>query len=127
VLLPVALWLTGRWLLLAQAVELEDASALGALRRSSRLVRGRWFRTLSLAGVGAGAVLLLGPILGVLLIFATNAPFALVNVVAGVVYAVAMPFAALITSYVYYDAIVREQLEPRADDELPAELPADAR
>src|SRR5262249_38101276 len=46
--LPVAIWLTIRWSLLAQTVALEDESATGALRRSARLVHGAWWRTASL-------------------------------------------------------------------------------
>lgn len=36
VLLPVAVWLLGRWALIFQAVELENTSALSALRRKLR-------------------------------------------------------------------------------------------
>lgn len=122
-LLPVAVWLVGRWALVAQVVALEDASARGALRRSFHLVRGRWFKTSSLVVVSAGIALLLGPVLGMLLIFATDAPFWLVNAVAGVTYALAVPFVALTTSYVYADATVHERLAPVTDrDELPSEL-----
>jgi hypothetical protein len=61
------------------------------------------------------------------LIFITNAPFALLNIVAGVVYALAMPVVALATAYVYFDAVVHERLEPAGwQDELPAELAAPA-
>jgi hypothetical protein len=56
-------------------------------------------------------VLAVGPLLGTLLIFATDAPLPLLNVVAGVVYALAMPFVALTASYVYFDTRVREELE----------------
>ena len=38
----------------------------------------------------------------------------LLNVVAGVVYALAMPFVALTTAYVYFDARVREELPAEA-------------
>ena len=55
-------------------------------------------------------MLVIGPLLGALLILATDAPFWLVNVVAGVVYAVTMPFVALTTAYVYFDARVRDEL-----------------
>ena len=124
VLIPVAVWLAVRWSLLAQAVELEGLSAWAALRRSARLVRGGWLRVASLVGVGAGLALLAGPFVGALLILATNAPLPLLNLVAGIVYAVAMPFVALTTSYVYFDARARHELEP---SEEPAELPAEVR
>jgi hypothetical protein len=122
ILVPVAIWLAVRWSLLAQAVELEERSAVDALRRSASLVRGRWLRTASLVGIGAGLALVAGPLIGALLIVATDAPLALLNVVAGIVYALAMPFVALVSSYVYFDARVREQLAPA---EEPTELPAE--
>ena len=123
VLVPVAIWLAIRWSLLAQVVELEDRTAIGALRRSSRLVRGRWLRVASLVGVGSALALAAGPFLGALLILVTDAPLPLLNLVAGVVYALALPFVALLTSYVYFDARVRYELD-RADapDRLPAEI-----
>ena len=58
-----------------------------------------------------------------LLIFVTDMPLALLNVVAGVVYALAMPFVALVTAYVYFDARARGELEPVDEpSELPAEI-----
>ena len=60
--------------------------------------------------VGGALVLVVGPLIGVLLILSTNAPFWLVNVIAGIVYAVTMPFVALTTGYVYFDARVRSEL-----------------
>ena len=95
-------------------IELEDVSALGALRRSGRLVHGRWLKVASLIVAGGALVLVAGPLIGVLLILVTDAPFWLVNVVAGVVYAIAMPFVALTTAYVYFDARTRSELEGRA-------------
>jgi hypothetical protein len=122
-LVPVAVWLAVRWFLLAQVVELEGASAVRALGRSSRLVAGRWIRVASLVGVGALIALVAGPLLGALLILLTDAPLALLNVVAGVVYALAMPFVALTTCYVYFDARTRDELEPeRGPAVLPAEI-----
>jgi hypothetical protein len=56
------------------------------------------------------------------LIFVTDAPLALLNVVAGVVYALAMPFVALTTTYVYLDARVKVALAPRGEALLPAEI-----
>ena len=108
--------------MLAQAVALEDCSATGGLRRSYELVRGRWLRVASLAGVGAVVTLAAGPLLGVLLIFLTDAPLALLNLVAGVVYALAMPFVALTTTYLYFDARVHAALAPPEERTLPAEI-----
>ena len=121
-LLPIAIWLAGRWALVVPVVELEEASALDALRRSRELVRGRWLKVASLIVAGGAVVLALGPLLGALLILVTNAPFWLVNVVAGVVYAVTMPIVALATAYAYFDARVRVELE---GEHHPAELPAE--
>jgi hypothetical protein len=122
-LIPVAVWLAVRWALLAQTVELENRSALDGLRRSSELVRGRWLRVASLVGLGALLALAVGPFIGALLILLTDAPLALLNVVAGVVYALTMPFVALMTAYVYFDSRVRAELEPRdAPGEVPAEI-----
>jgi hypothetical protein len=121
-LLPIALWLAGRWALVVPVVELEETSALAALRRSGGLVRGRWLKVASLIVAGGAVVLIVGPLLGALLLLVTDAPFWLVNVVAGVVYAVTMPFVALTTAYVYFDARVRSELE---GEHHPVELPAE--
>ena len=122
ILIPVALWLAVRWCLLAPVVELEAPSSFGALRRSARLARGRWIKVGSLVGLSAAIALVAGPLLGVLLIFATNTPLALLNLVAGVVYALSLPFVALVTAYVYFDVRARGELESAGQ---PAELPAE--
>jgi hypothetical protein len=122
-LIPVALWLGVRWSLLAPVVELEDRSGLQALHRSASLVRGRWIRVGSLVGLSAAVALIAGPLLGVVLIFLTDMPFALLNLVAGIVYALSLPYVALVTSYVYFDARARGELEPVDDRSvLPAEI-----
>jgi len=122
-LIPVALWLAVRWCLVAPVVELEDRRPFAALRRSAELVRRRWIRVGSLVGVSAALALLAGPLLGAILIFTTEMPLALLNVVAGVVYALAMPFVALVTAYVYFDARARVELEPfERVAELPSEI-----
>jgi hypothetical protein len=123
-LIPIAIWLAVRWALLVPAVELEDTATLGALRRSGELVRRQWLKVGTLVVVAAALAIVLGPLLGAVLILLVDAPFELVNVVAGLVYAVAMPFVGITTTYVYYDTLVRERLheaEP-APGELPAEI-----
>jgi hypothetical protein len=121
-LIPVAIWLAVRWSLLAPVVELEDLAGRAALRRSGGLVRGHWIRVGSLVGVSTVISLALGPLLGALLIFASNSSLAILNLVAGVVYAFALPFVALVTTFVYLDVRARHELEY---EEAPRELPAE--
>jgi hypothetical protein len=119
-LLPVAIWLAGRFALVAPVTALEECGAVAALRRSYRLVRGGWLKVVSLALAGAAIALVAGPLVGTGLIVLTDLPFPLLNVIAGVVYMLAMPFVALTTDYVYLDRRVVDELRP-ADE--PADLP----
>ena len=123
-LVPIAIWLVVRWALLVPAVELEQHSALGALRRSGSLVRLQWLKVGTLVVAATALALVTGPLVGSLLILFVDLPFTFVNVVAGVLYAVAMPFVAITTTYVYFDSLVRERLEESspAPQELPAEV-----
>jgi hypothetical protein len=123
VLIPIAVWLGVRWALAVFAVELEGRSAIDALRRSGRLVRRQWLKVAAYAVFGAALALVLGPLVGALLILLTSAPLPALNLVAGVVNAVTIPFVALTTAYVYFDTRARFELEPTDDDdELPAEF-----
>jgi hypothetical protein len=123
ILIPVAIWIVVRWILLAQVIELEGQTGIGALRRSSALVSGHWLRIASLVGIGALITFAIGPLLGALLILLTHAPLALLNIVAGIVYALALPYVALATSYAYFDTRAREQLNQKdAPSVLPGEI-----
>jgi hypothetical protein len=123
-LIPIAIWLVVRWALLVPVAELEERSALEALRRSGELVRREWLKAGTLVAAAAFLAVVAGPLLGALLILLVDAPFELVNVVAGLVYAVAMPLVGITTTYVYYDTLVRERLDESvpAAGELPAEI-----
>ena len=83
-----------------------------SLKRSRRLARGGWLKIGSLTIVAAAIALIAGPLVGTLLIVLTDLPLAALNLVAGVIYAITLPFVALTTSYVYFDARVRERLAP---------------
>ena len=122
-LIPIAIWLAVRWSLLAPVVELDDLSRRAALRRSGELVHGHWIRVGSLVGLSTAIALVAGPLLGTILIFASNSSLALLNLVAGVVYAFTLPYVAIVTSFVYMDVRTRRELEvEEAVDELPAEI-----
>ncbi len=122
-LIPIAVWLAGRWALIAPSIELEDLGALAGLRRSRLLVRGAWLKVASLIVVGGALSIAVGPVVGALLILATSAPFWLVNVIAGLIYTVTMPLVAITTAYVYFDRRVADELaEPTSTTQLPAEI-----
>jgi hypothetical protein len=121
-LIPIAVWLAGRWALIAPSIELERLGALAGLRRSRLLVRGAWLKVASLIVVGAALAIAAGPVIGAVLILATSAPFWLVNVIAGLIYTVTMPLVAITTAYVYFDRRVADELAEPARPELPAEI-----
>jgi hypothetical protein len=124
-LLPIAVWLAGRWALIAPSIELEHLSAFAGLQRSTRLVRGAWFKVTSLIVVGGALAFVIGPLVGVALILTTGAPFWLVNLVAGVIYALTMPLVAIATVYLYFDRRVVYELGGKVERaELPAEIEA---
>ena len=121
-LLPVGIVLAVRWALIAPVVELEDASATSALRRSGHLVRHEWFKVGSLAVLGAALALIAGPLVGAVLIVLTEIPLGWLNLIAGVVYAIALPFVAITTTYLYFDVLVRDEVTDEASGTLPAEI-----
>jgi hypothetical protein len=122
-LIPVAIWLAVRWALVVPVVVLEGLGPLAAIRRSSRRVRGDWLKVGSLTIVSAGITLALGPLIGTALIVLTSVPLGLLNLIAGVVYMLTMPFIALTTMYVYLDTRVGEELRPPPDPSLlPAQI-----
>jgi hypothetical protein len=73
-------------------------------------------------GLSTAIALVAGPLLGTLLIFASNSSLALLNLVAGVVYAFTLPYVAIVTTFVYMDVRARHELEA---EEAPRELPAE--
>jgi hypothetical protein len=122
VLLPVAIWLAVWWALVVPVVELEGLPATAALRRSGRLVHGAWLKVITLTVVGAALALLAGPLIGAVLIILTDTPLWVLNLVAGLVYTVALPFVALTTMYVYLDTRVRRDQAAAQPAELPPEM-----
>ena len=122
-LIPIAVWLVVRWALMIPVAELEDRDSWSdVLPRSASLVRHQWLKVGTLVVAAAALAVVAGPLLGALLLFA-QAPIALVNLIAGLIYVVAMPFVGLTTTYVYYDTLVRERLAPTTA--VPARLPAE--
>jgi hypothetical protein len=110
------------WSMLAYVVMLEASPSRRPLLRSARLVRHHWWRTASVTAFVTGVALLLGPLAGTILLFITSASFNIVNLVSAVIYVATLPFAAITTTYLYFDLDLREHLEATsAPDVLPAE------
>jgi hypothetical protein len=122
--LPIAVFLAVRWSLLAQVVVLEGHERRGTLHRSGEIVGRHWLRAASLILIVAGTGLLLGPVVGTLLLLLTSASFDFVNLVSALIYVFTLPFVALVTTYLYFDLVVREQLAPE-HEETSAVLPAE--
>jgi hypothetical protein len=127
VLSPVAVAAIVLFALFVPVIVFEGTSSLASLRRSAALVRHRILKTAVILATSillAGAV---GPLLGTILILVTGAPFPLANLVAGVTYAVLMPYVGLTVAYLYFDARVWAHLgtdDIDRPDILPAEIPA---
>ena len=116
VLIPVALFFLVRWSLLGVVAGLEDDPRSGVLRRSTALTGRHWWRTaIVVLGVTGGA-LLVGPLIGAIVLVATSASFAVVNMIAAIVNVAALPFAAIALTYLYYDLCAREHERATASD-----------
>jgi hypothetical protein len=121
--LPIAIFLAVRWSFLAQVVVLENRERRGTLHRSGTIVGRYWPRAASLTLLVAGTGLLIGPVVGTLLLLLTSASFDLVNLVSALIYVFTLPLVAVVTTYLYFDLVVRERL---AEHEAPARvLPAE--
>ena len=125
VLAPVAVVLAVLWSLFVPVAALEGDSALGALRRSAQLVRRHVVKVAILLVISTLFTSLVGALLGTLLILVTSAPLWSANVVAGVTYAILMPYVGLVMTYLYFDTRVTALLVRTAappEEVLPAEL-----
>ena len=125
VLAPVALVLAVLWALFVAVVQLEGSSGRGALRRSAQLVRHQIVRIAFLLLVSTLLASVIGAVLGTLVILLTGAPFWLANAVAGITYAVLLPYVGLTMAYAYFDSRVTIVMGSRGAPEevLAAELP----
>ncbi|HUA49212.1 MAG TPA: hypothetical protein VMA77_28510 [Solirubrobacteraceae bacterium] len=117
--IPFAIHRFIRWSLFAEACMLDDLPATESLRRSSELVKGRWWRTLGFTAVVDTLAVLSGPLLGVGLLLLTDHTLNFINLAAALVYTFTVPFAAIQLTLYYFDLELRGQrvreLSTRAD------------
>jgi hypothetical protein len=102
---PFAVLFAVRYAFAIPVLMIEESSVRDALRRSRELVRGRWWPVALLLALVVGLGALTGPLVGIGLLFVTHASFVAINLVAGLVYAVTIPFVALVIVYRYYGLV----------------------
>lgn len=104
--IPVAIWLLVRFQFLAQAVITEEYDGRAALRRSSALVRGRWWHTALMIGLINLLVGASGLLVGlVLLVVAAGIPLWMFSALITLVYALIVPLAAVAQTLLFGDAV----------------------
>ena len=110
-LIVPGIYLFVRWYFVPQAVVLEGARNTAALRASSRLVAGAWWRTFGLVVIVnvivALAILVLGAPFTVLADSSDRALWALSGQI--VATSVTQPFIALFSTFLYYDLRERKR------------------
>ena len=114
--IPLAVVYLVRKAVLSQACVLEDLHATPALRRSSELVSGHGLRVLAISALVNVTASLLGPIVGVAVLFLTSGSLSLINLISSLVYAFVVPYAAIAMTLLFYD------LRRRQAGEQPAAL-----
>ena len=112
--IPFAIDRFVRWSLFAEACMLDDLSATDSLRRSSLLVRGRWWRTLGFTVLVDVLGILSGPLIGIGLLLLTDHSLNFINLAAALVYTLTVPYAAIQLTLYYFDLEARAVTEPRA-------------
>ena len=94
-----------RYQFVAQAVMFDECDGPGALRRSSALVRGRWWHTAIVTAVINASVAATSLVVGLLLlVLASGIPLWIVAVLISLVYGLAVPLAAISLTLLYGDA-----------------------
>ncbi|WP_410790849.1 hypothetical protein [Kribbella sp. C-35] len=101
--IPLAVYYAVSRAFIVQVLVAEHCSGSAALRRSRRLVAGRWWRTAVPLTLVVGSGLAVGPIAGIVLLLATDWSPTLINVVSSILFALAMPIAAAAVAYLYFD------------------------
>ncbi|MGH2968681.1 MAG: hypothetical protein ACRDK0_06405, partial [Solirubrobacteraceae bacterium] len=116
-LIVPGIWLAIAWSLAVPALLFERVTPVAALRRSFRLVEGRWWRVCGTLIVGVLLVSFMGGILAGLLVVipsllagGNDAVAAVATVVGSTVASViTTPFTAAVVALVYYDQRVRKE------------------
>jgi hypothetical protein len=110
--IPIAVIYLVRKSVITQACVIEDLNASTALRRSDRLVRRHSPRVFAITALVNVTAYLLGPIVGILVLFLTSSSLELVNLVSSLVYVFVMPYAGIAIALLFYDLRRRFAVQP---------------
>ena len=108
--LPFAIRFLVTWTFVQQEVLFTDRSIRESFSASTDLVRGHWWRTVRTMVPLLLLLTIMGPLLGLFLIF-TPLPLLLVNLVGSVVFAIVIPFVTAGTTLLYFDLQARARQE----------------
>ena len=107
--IPFAIVYLIRKTLSLQSIVIEELGATAGLQRSGALVRGSEPRVFAIGALVNGTVALLGPLIGVAMMFVTSASLALINSVAALIYVVVLPAAGITIALLFYDLRIRTE------------------
>ena len=107
ILVPVALYLVGRWSVATPAAVVEDLPAGAAGQRSADLVRGRWWRAFAIMVASGIIAVAPGALLGAVLLLLTGWSFPVVNTAVVCLTAVMVVYAAVAMTLHFYDLRAR--------------------
>ena len=118
--LPYAIKKAVDWAFVQQAAGFDGLRGRAALSGSTELVRGHWLRVASIAFVLVALLALVGPFLGIVTIFVTDAPLATINLVVALFYAFVVPLNAVALTLLYLDLAVARDSAGATTGMLPA-------
>jgi hypothetical protein len=117
---PVAAWLTVRWVFVGQVVMVEDTVGTPALRRSGSLVAHRWWHTALFAFLIWSGIHVVAVALGLLaLVAVTGLPLWVISLISLVVEVALTPLGAIALSLLYGDARAEQEDERAAAEPVP--------
>jgi len=107
--IPFAIWYLIRKTVTTQAIMIEELRATPGLKRSGELVKGRELRVFAIGAFVNGIVALVGPVVGVLLMFLTSSSLGFINLASAAVYVLVLPAAGIAIALLFYDLRVEKE------------------
>ncbi|MBV9604280.1 MAG: hypothetical protein JO027_04205 [Solirubrobacterales bacterium] len=109
--IPLAIDRFIRWSLFAQACMLDGRDGRAALARSSRLVRGHWWRTFGFTVLVSMLAVVSGLSFGIALLLLTSQTLNFIDLASSLIYVLTVPFTAAALTLYYFDLEAQESAE----------------